>query len=297
MLTATVTVCAGSTSPTQIDIDGSRVFPESLTSAVDGSIYIGGQSTGAVYRARPGSGQANLWIRPGTHGLISVFGVLADSASKTLWVCSVDRTTETQDGTSLMAFDLTTGMFKANYSFPGGGICNDAVVMPDGGLYVTDTANARILWLPRNGKRLVEAANDPLLKGVDGIVRTRDGRLFVNTYGTGMLLRLDPVEGVISQTVTRIEPDRPLVQPDGMRLAPDGTIVMAEGGGRVDRVTVTGDRAHIEVLHEGYQVPSAVTVVGQMIWVLETKANYLRDPGLQAQDPGNFHAYAVPLTK
>lgn len=282
--------------PTDIAINGTMVFPESLTSTSDGTIYIGGQSSNTVYRATAGSATATPWIEPGTGGMRSVFGVLADERTKTLWVCSVDRSTKVREHTSLMAFDLKTGAHKATYAYPGGGTCNDVTIATSGAAYATDTLNGRILRLARGGSAFTEVVKDPQLVGADGIVFGPDGKLYVNTYGTGLLFRINLSGDELTGTLTLITPSQPLVQPDGMRLSPKG-LFMAEGQGNLDRVDIKGDKASIEVLHSGYMVPSGVTVVGNTAWVIETKFNYQRDPDLKGKDPGVFHAYAVPLRK
>jgi hypothetical protein len=40
--------------PTDIVIDDQKVFPESLGSTPDGTLYIGGSGTGRIYIAKPG---------------------------------------------------------------------------------------------------------------------------------------------------------------------------------------------------------------------------------------------------
>src|SRR5689334_6397622 len=110
--------------PADIVIDDTYVFPESMSAARDGSIYIGSMK-GIIFRARPHDSKAEPWIRPTpANGLLSVLGVLADERSRTLWVCSAPsalRTPPAVGTTSLMAFDLRTGAPKGAYPFPAPG--------------------------------------------------------------------------------------------------------------------------------------------------------------------------------
>jgi sugar lactone lactonase YvrE len=275
----------------RIVIDDTGVFPESLSSDAAGHVYIGSSTKGLVYRAMPGADKAVAFIPAGTSNMRNVFGVLADERSKTLWICSTDDD-KTRNDTSLMAFSLPDGKFKARYPFPGGGMCNDIAIAPDGAAFVADTVRGRILKLAPGAASLTEFASGPDLKSVDGLVFTRDGKFYVNTYSTSRLLRVDANAGNV--TITPLTTSRPLKNPDGMRLAPNGDILMAEGEGRLDRVVIQGDHAAITVLNEGLHVPVAVTVVGNTAWELESKFNYRREP-LKGQDPGVFAAHAVPL--
>lgn len=45
-------------------------------------------------------------------------------------------------------------------------------------------------------------------------------------------------------------------------------MLLVEGAGRLDRVTIHGDNANIEVLKDGLDAPRAVTMVGSTAWVL-----------------------------
>ena len=65
--------------------------------------------------------------------------------------------------------------------------------------------------------------------------------------------------------------------------------------GRIDEVTIDGDRATIKMLKDGLISPPAVTLVGKTAYALEGKIGYLIDPKLKGQDPGQFKVYAVPL--
>jgi hypothetical protein len=93
----------------------------------------------------------------------------------------------------------------------------------------------------------------------------------------------------------KLETSRPLSRPDGMRSVGPNTILLAEGEGRVDEVTVNGEKAEIKTLRDGFKdQPTAVTLVGNTVFVSEAKLNYLNDEKLREQDPGPFRATAVP---
>jgi len=73
--------------PAVVTLPGDQAYPESITSTADGTLYVGGFATGGVLRVRPGASQVEPWIKPGAYDSRSTLGVLADEASKTLWIC------------------------------------------------------------------------------------------------------------------------------------------------------------------------------------------------------------------
>ncbi len=64
-----MTPSAQAAAPAEIVVQGERVYPESLTSASDGTVIIGGLGSHAIYRAKPGSAAAEdywslaAWLR------------------------------------------------------------------------------------------------------------------------------------------------------------------------------------------------------------------------------------------
>jgi sugar lactone lactonase YvrE len=274
------------------------VFPESLTSARNGAIYFGSLGKDSVYRAAPGSTKAEVWIKPGTSGLMTVLGVFADEPAGTLWVCA--SATGGRGGapvvgeTALKAFNLSNAAFKASYAFPGNGICNDMAVARDGTVYTTDTTGARVLRLKKGAKALDVWAADPLLGTADGIALLADGVVYVNSVGSGTLMRIPVKPDGSAGPVVKLETSRPLQTPDGMRSVGAKTMLLVEGAGRLDEVTINGDKAEIKVLKEGLTGPTAVTLSGGMAYVAEAKLNYRNDPKLRDQDPGPFRAVGVP---
>ena len=289
----------GAARVTNIVIDDRNVFPESLSSTPDGTLFIG-SNLGRIYRARSGEAYAEPWIDPKDSGLHEgLRGVLADAAANALWVCD-----DFGKESALVRFDLKTGRRVASYAFPGGGHCND-IARRAGDTYVTDTSNGRILRLAKGATALASwyMQDD---KSLDGLVWTRDGALYTNTYSTHHLIRVGINSDGTAGKGTVLDTSEPLYQPDGMRLAPDGRLLLVEGRGapgaplkegRLDEVQISGDRATIRVLRTGFELPTAVTAVAGVAWVLESKFDYLRNPAVKGHDPGSFHVYAVPLKR
>jgi hypothetical protein len=119
-----------------IVMDGSNLYPESLSSGPDGTVYIGSMK-GIVFRAKPSSGKATAWIKPNaSNGILTLLGVLVDAPTHTLWLCSSPgalRSPPVTGTASLMAFDLRTGSRRGNSPFPApASICYDISVAPNG---------------------------------------------------------------------------------------------------------------------------------------------------------------------
>jgi hypothetical protein len=100
------TPCIALAQPSQIIIDDTRVFPESLTSTADGTVIIGSMEHGTIYHAAPGAAKATPWIAAAPNGLRRVLGVFVNEAANTLWVCTNDPDPNGKDA-ELKAFDLT----------------------------------------------------------------------------------------------------------------------------------------------------------------------------------------------
>lgn len=292
--------CLGAhAAPAVVTIDDRNVYPESLDSTPDGTLYIGG-SNGRIYRARPGQAYAEPWLLREDSGLHEgVRGVVADRKSNTLWVCDNNGRES-----ALFRFVLDSGRKRDSFDFPGGGHCND-IALRNGSAFLTDTAKGRILKLAPGAERLAVWYTNPASDAaLDGIAFARDGKLYINTVNGNHLIRVNMnADGSAGQgTVLKTSLD--LSQPDGLRLSPDGRLLMVEGrakpgpelkNGRLDEVTVTGDIATMTVVRDGFEYPTAVTVVGKTAWVLESKFDYQRNPALKGQDPGSFHIYGVRL--
>lgn len=300
---------AASAAPSVITLPGAQVYPESITSSSDGTIYAGSFAMGGVFRVSPGASEGQSWIEPGAYGTRSTLGVLADNESETLWVCSNDLSAMgvqgpgSAKGSALVGFDLTTGKGKASYKLPGERtLCNDIAVGPDKAVYVTNSFEPQILRLAPGGKELEVWVDNPAFEppkngaGVDGLAFGSDGNLYVDTFTKGELFRVDVKDGKAG-TVTKLQTSKPTALTDGIRPTDGGhALLMIEGDGKLDRVTVEGDKATIDTLKTGFDGPTAVTRVGNVAWVCEGQLPYLLDPSKKGKGPKlPFKLYAVEM--
>ncbi|WP_226583677.1 SMP-30/gluconolactonase/LRE family protein [Acuticoccus sediminis] len=296
-----------------IDLPGDSLFPENVAAAADGTLYVSGFVGGGIVRVPPGAVTGEVFIAPGAFDTRSTFGVLPDAATDTLWVCSNDLTMfgiagpSDVPGSYLKGFDLSTGVGKFSAKLPGDGpsLCSDIALGPDGSAYVTDLAAPNVYKLAPDATALEVWATDPAfvggpgVPGLDGIAFGTDGDVYVNTLGKGELFRIDVTDDGAAGTITRLSSSRPLEHPDGMRRAVDGSFLLAEGAGRVSRVTIAGDTADVKTLADGLVGgATGVAEVGDTVWVSIGQLPLLLDPPRRGEKPTlPFRLQGIRLAK
>ena len=260
----------------EILIFDAKSQPESLTLAPGGMLIVGSASSPFIYKVRRGSTTAEKFVDASAEPAGTFFfGMLADTATNTLWACQltpVPDVTPVKRHTALRGFDLATGTQKLRWNLPGeNSTCNDFSVGPDNALYISDTANSKIYKLAAGATTPELFLEDRALYGIDGITFL-DGTLYVNNVFFNKLYRI-PVDATGKPgTPVDIWMDQPMKGPDGMR-AVHGKLLLAENGsGKIDVLTVTGDKASVMVIKEGFKTPTAVEPAGDVIWVGERGA-------------------------
>jgi sugar lactone lactonase YvrE len=274
--------------------DNQRVFPESITSTADGTIYAGSMLAGLIFKGKMGDAAATAWVQPVTEGPTGVAGVYADEKGGLLWACYVDLAAFAggpSQPSVLRTYNLADGALKGTYALPEASFCNDIATAADGTAYIADTAGARIMRLTPGATELETWYADAALGGVDGISFDASGVLYINNVMNGKLHRVGIGADGAASGLTEIATSTPLKGPDGMRFGDDGKLYLAENGaGQVDAITITGDTAEIAVLKGGFDMPTAVSKSGDQLFVGEARFSQM-----QAADPGQFYVYAVPL--
>src|SRR6476646_934364 len=251
-------------------IGDAKSQPESLTVAPGGVLIVGSAGSPFVYKVRPGSSTAEKFIDASAEGSGTFFfGMLADAASNTLWTCQltpVPNTTPAQRHTALRSFDLTTGAPKIRWNLPGdNNVCNDFAIGPDKALYITDTVPGRIFRLAPGASTAELYLEHRVLNGVDGITFL-EGTMYVNNVFFNKLYRI-PVDAAGKPGApVDIWMDAPVMGPDGMRAANGKLFHAANGSGRIDALTITGDTAHVTVLKDGLLTPTGIEPAGDTLW-------------------------------
>ena len=293
-------LATAATAPQPIDLPGDKLHPESLSIAPDGTAYAGSMS-GGVLRINLATAKAEQWIKPGAFGSGALFGVLADTKNKLLWTCTNDFTARgvTVDGADkgswVKGFDLASGQGKLSMAMPDqGAVCNDMAVGKDGAVYFTDTGHPRLLrWKPGASALEIWIEDPALGAGLDGLAFGSDGNLYVNNVRTGALYRVAMASDGKAGAITKLTTSRPLVSPDGMRPMGGMDFAVAEGQGRIARLSVKGDTVEVATLAEGIASPTGVDVRAGTVWYVQGQLGALFNPS--APRPAlPFHLTPVP---
>jgi sugar lactone lactonase YvrE len=292
-------------------VPGSTDFPESMSASSDGTLYFSSFAGARVWRAKPGETTASEFVKPGSNGLSSALGVLADDKSNTLYVCSVDTSgfglvLPTGDTpTALKLFDLKTGEAKGSVPLPGKGpLCNDIAVASDGAAYVSDSFGAQILRLKPGAKEFEVWAHDPRWEvagkpQLDGIAILPDG-VYANLFEGDGIYRVAVNADGSAGKVTKLETSRPLYHSDGLKAFGPNQLIQVEGEtkGNLDLITIDGDNAKVETIKDGFDGPVGLSQVGDQIYVLDVPLRYLLGPeGKAKKAPPPFKATPVPAPK
>jgi sugar lactone lactonase YvrE len=298
MLAACASVPAAS-QPADVTIDGSRVYPESITSDAAGNLY-NGSNDGTIYRAKAGAKTADPWIVPNAqNGLRSLFGVFADDKRGWLWACDNPNIFKRETGTStLRAFSLKTGKLVAAYDFPtdGPAACNDVAIARDGTLWATETTGGRIFVLRPHAKALKLFAKSPDLVGIDGIAIAGNGAIYINNVRKQLFQRVERKADGSFDRLTTLTTSLPLNGPDGLRALGGNRFIQAEGpGGRVALLDVNGNKATVTPIATGLDSSVGVTVYRGVAHVVEGKIEYMFDAKLKDKSPDPFTIRAFPL--
>lgn len=267
-LSASVAVSA------EILIKDDKSQPESLAAAPDGTLIVGSASTPYVYKIKPGSTTPEVFIDASAEGPGTFFfGQLVDGG--TVWSCMltpVAGVTPVGRHTALIGTDLKTGKRKLRWDLPGANTtCNDFTVGPDKALYISDTGNARIYRLAPGAQSAELWLEHRNLTGIDGLTFL-NGVMYINSVFFNNLYRI-PVDATGKPGApVQIWMDAPVKGPDGMRAVGNMLLHAENGAGKVDSLTIDGDRAHVTVLKDGLNQPTGVEPAGNTIWIAERGA-------------------------
>ncbi|MEU4355487.1 SMP-30/gluconolactonase/LRE family protein [Streptomyces virginiae] len=256
---------------TAFALPGAKVYPEGI--AADPrthTVYVGSYADGAVYRARPGRHEAEVFLPSGTDGRRTANGLRVDARGR-LWV------TDSTKGVAV--YDTATGRRLAHFEVAGTSarFVNDLALTPDGTAYLTDSSRGVIYRVtPRQlaaGSGILTEAYDltPALRprpsgtfSLNGITSDRAGRYLLTVDMTaGDLYRVDLRTGDVRRVALT---GGDLKAADGLDLAPDGTLRVAHNAtNTLTRWQVGADGTHARltrtITDPSLQIPTTLARV------------------------------------
>ncbi|WP_332699687.1 hypothetical protein [Devosia sp.] len=268
-------------------------YPESFTFSAKQDAFLLGSVTQGVVAKVDMAGTYTPFIIDDR--LVSTVGLLVDDANNTLWVTNSDpgvgtRTAAPTQGTlaAIATYNATTGEPQAYFDLgalsEGTHFANDIVLDAVGNAYVTDSFAPLIYKIDADGQASI-FAQSPLFFteqgfNLNGIAVHADGYLLVGKYNSGELFRVSIADPTDIQSV---ELPEALIGADGIHLVDGEHLLVVQNLG-VDRAveltstdgwqTATISRTKASE----NSMPTAAAVVGDDIYVLNSRLDTLFDP-------------------
>jgi hypothetical protein len=237
-------------------------YPEGISAAADGTLYIGSLTTGGIQRVPADSTTAEEFIAGGAVADRGVVGLTVDEDRDILWFCDSNPAAESPvaelvgvstaaatEGDEVARHVLSSGDTGADAG-AANAFCNDVIVTPVGDLLITESRASVIYRVPsadvltNNSAELWSTAPElqppPGGFGVNGLALVGDVLIVANDD----LFVIDPASPDSATLITLTGDDAAFVgAPDGLALVPGSTteLVVADNGGRIIKVTLDLD--------------------------------------------------------
>lgn len=265
---------AGGDTGATIDLPGDDFYPEGVTAADDGTLYVGSATTGAVFMVPAGDADAGAapeaveFIAAGAVAERGVIGLTVDETRELLWFCDSNPTDQT--GGALVGVQLADGVEVVRHNLqtipptdpsaadagapaadagaaPVSPFCNDVIVDADGRLLISESLGGLIYEVPADAALTNDSAvvwssapeiGNPGGFGVNGLDMVGDMLIVANN---GTLVAIDPATPNENLEVLVLSDEDgtavSLCGPDGLATVPgsdDEFIVVENGGGGCD---------------------------------------------------------------
>lgn len=293
---------ADATATESIWLPADAVYPNGITTASDGTIYIGQITRGGVLQRSPGGDWSTL--HPGSPDIFAGTSLRLDEDRHRLWGASPDFLPPGEPRTpNIFAIDTRTGQVLQTVPLIDG-FTNDIAVEPTGSVLITDSTNGRVLRLHPGQSRFDTVVDDPRLThesgiGVGGIARADGGEIVLGNYSSGRLYVVDH-HGLQEMSLPRT-----IENPDGMAFTDDGSLIVLEGAvdsgnGKVLRIRdplAPGER-ELLTLTEGLISPVNLSIGSdRRAYVTESRIRHRVVQGLADQpEPEGFRIVVVQVS-
>lgn len=274
-----------------ISFHATEAYPESMVwSAAQNVFFVGSVHEGTIGKVTP-DGRYTAFIRD--PGIVSSAGIQYDAKRKLVWVAigdvgaSVRSSAATQGKlAAVAAYDATTGERRI-YADLGGLVegahfANDLTLDDAGNVYVTDSFSPVIYKVDVAGKATVFARSDLFLGenfNLSGIVYHPDGYLLVGKHNSGEFFRIALAN---PGDIQRVRLPQNLPGADGLVLRARDRLVVVQNYGPdqvLELVSKDGwQSASVQPARKtAGSFPTAVTVVGANLYVLNSRLDTLLD--------------------
>lgn len=292
----------------KIELPINLQYPNGITRASDGTLYIGSVVSGQILQIAPDGNITTFF--PGSEEVFAATSLRVDEQRGILWGTSPDFLgVPNAEGEMIrrphrvFAIAITTGEVVRSLTMPDNGFGNDLALDSNGGVYITDSFNPRVYYLDLNANQLTTWIEDELFHpepeaiGLAGIARNSNGTTIVGMFSEGEIIK------IANSAVEVISLERPLENPDGMQFASDGSLLLTEaaiesGNGRLVRINVLSNSnpKPVETLASGLDTPVNLTVSGNEVWVTESRIRHRLLPEKEAKIPDRFFVHHFLLT-
>ncbi len=271
----------------ELQVPGATFFPAALSSAKDGTLFVGSAGTGEVIKYAPGA-ITPVVVVPASGAVVP--NLLVDDSTSTVLVCvdAFGGPGFTNPAASVKAYDYT-GKLVQTYPLPNQGtsLCEDLAFDTSHNLYVTDAFLGIIYILPAKGTDLQQWAENPLLTptstsappfGAHGIAYDGKGNLYVDNFNTSGLYRIPVNSDGSAGKLATVTVTPALANPESLRMLDAHTLVV--GGGvfgdpddNVSQIAIgSNDTATSTILMNGLQGASSVALMSDgSLWVTQSQ--------------------------
>jgi sugar lactone lactonase YvrE len=173
----------------------------------------------------------------------------------------------------------------------------------DGNLYATDSWYPRILRLPAGADALeewvVDASTFPSadpwhLNGID--IDRSTNTLYAVENHPGALFAIPILNNGSAGQVSKIQTQRPLYMPDGLKVIGDGLLAMAEGQtSGMSVVEISGNEGYVRRISTGLDGVATFAMVGDSAWLVENQGDHFW--GGDGKETKPFRLVEIPLNQ
>ena len=284
-------------------------YPNGITHAEDGTIFVGSVVSGDIWRKRPNADFELAF--PETPTRFAGTALRYDPSTNLLWVASPDFLGREINGKTvkrphrIAVIDTISNSEIWSVEMPDGGFGNDFALDGKGGVFLTDSTLDKVWHIPSVGSPFATVVDGELLRpgtlGPAGIAFFPDGKLVFGLFSDGEILIAHLDENNIATSVETLKLDRKLHNPDGMFALSDHQLLILEGAvesgdGKLLQVDIDSQQPlKISVLADEIDSPLNLTVFQNKVFISEGRVRHLMIDDNDIEVPADFSVLVVEL--